>query len=314
MNTFNWLLLRAGDLVLSAWHAVKEAAPFLWSGIDTALNPVLSPLLAVLNPLCTHLGNIVFSILDPLPIWVGLTILPALAGVVMLIGFRYASNQKAIGRAKDDIKANLLALKLYKDDLRVTFGSQLRILWAILRLQRYVLTPVLILALPMLLALAQMGARYQWRPLHPDERTLLRIWSASPDAVAADAHIEPHPGLVVEVGPIAGEHDVVWRVRAGAEGRHVVRITVANDVLEKEVVVGEESQRVSAVRPGRRWTEQLFHPVESVIASPQDVNAIELTFSERESWIYGSDYWIISFFVISMAAALILKPLFRVRF
>jgi len=314
MNTFNWLLLRAGEFTLAAWHAIKSVATSVWSVIDTALNPILSPLLALLNPLCTRAGDVVYSLLDPFPIWVGLTILSALAGVVMLIGFRYASNQKAIGRAKDDIKANLLALKLYKDDLRVTFGSQARILWGILRLQRYVLTPVVLLALPMLLTLAQMGVRHQWRPLRAGERTLLRVWSAHPADVAAAASIETSPGLIVEVGPIAGEGDVVWRVRGGDAGRHVLRIKIGDEMFEKEVVVGGGFQRVGAVRPGSHWTRQLLHPAEPVLESSRDVSGIEVMYPGRESWVYGSDYWIVAFFVISMAAALLLKPIFRVRF
>ena len=85
------------------------------------------------------------------PLHVRESVLSILTGVLALVAFRYASNQDGIGRAKDDIKANLLALKLFKDDLRVTVLSQLRIMWAIARLQRYVLTPVILLTLPMLL-------------------------------------------------------------------------------------------------------------------------------------------------------------------
>lgn len=314
MNTLNWLLLNGAEVVLSAWHALESAAVWAWSVIDAILNPILSPLLSLLNPLCTRLGDAIYAAIAPLPIWLGLTFLSAIAGVVMLIAFRYTSNQKAIGRAKDDIKANLLALKLYKDDLRVTFTSQGRILWAILRLQRHVLTPVLLMALPMLLALAQMGVRYQWRPLRVGERTLLRLWSASPGEVAATAKIEPNSGLIVEVGPIAGEREVVWRVRGGQPGRHTLRFDLGATTLDKEVVVGDAFQRVSALRPGRRWTEQLFHPAEPLLPASANAQAIELLYPSVDSWIHGADYWVVYFFVVSMAAALIFKPLFKVRF
>ena len=43
--------------------------------------------------------------------------------------FKYTSNQRAIKRARDDIKAHLLALKLFKENTRVIFRAQGRILW-----------------------------------------------------------------------------------------------------------------------------------------------------------------------------------------
>ena len=38
-------------------------------------------------------------------------------GLVMVIVFRYTSDQKAIGRAKDRLKANLLAVRLFQDQI-----------------------------------------------------------------------------------------------------------------------------------------------------------------------------------------------------
>ena len=167
VNILNWLLIAGGQLWFWTWENLKAICGVLWGVVDAVLNPVLSPVLSILNPVCVVVGDVIYAAIDLLPIWVGLILLSAGTGVVMLVFFRYTSNQAAIARAKDDIKANLLALKLFKDDLRVTVQSQLRIMWAIARLQRYVLTPVILLTLPMLLGLAQMGIRHQWRPLLP---------------------------------------------------------------------------------------------------------------------------------------------------
>ena len=38
-------------------------------------------------------------------------------GFLMVIVFRYTSDQKAIGRAKDQLKAHLLAVRLFQDQL-----------------------------------------------------------------------------------------------------------------------------------------------------------------------------------------------------
>ena len=314
MDIFNSVVIHGGEAVVWAWELIVAVFGWVFSSLDAILNPVLSPLLALLNPICTAIGDVVYAVLSPFPVWVGLTVISAATGVVMLIAFRHTSNQAAIARIKDEIKANLLALKLYKDELRVTFLSQARLLWAIVRLQRYVLTPVLWMTLPMLLALAQMGVRYQWRPLRPGERTLIKMRFAPGAGKSALASVEPHPGLAMEVGPVPGGDLCVWRIRGGAPGRHLLRFHVGGETLEKELVVGEAFQRVSAVRPSGRWTDQLFHPVERRMPAGSPVRTIEVVYPGVDSWIYGADYWVLYFFVVSMVVGFVFAPVFKVRF
>ncbi len=314
ITCINWLLTNGGSAVLSLWGVIKSFFGGLFAAFDIVLNPVLSPLLSLLNPPCTKAGDVVYALLDALPVWLGLTLISAVVGVVVLVIFRYTSNQPAIGRAKDDIKANLLALKLYKDELRVMFQAQGRLLWAIARLQRYVLTPVIVMALPMLLGLAQMGIRYQWRPLRPGERTLVKVILSPGSANPGEAKLEPNPGAIVEVGPVPGAGDVVWRIRGGEPGRHTLRFDLDGRIVEKQLVVGRRFQRVSAIRPGRNWTTQLLHPVEPMLPVDSPAQSIEILYPSVDSWIYGADYWVLYFFVISMLVALVLRPVFKVRF
>ncbi len=49
-------------------------------------------------------------------------------GLLMVIVFRYTSDQKAIGRAKDKLKAHLLAVRLFQDQLPVVMRAYGRIL------------------------------------------------------------------------------------------------------------------------------------------------------------------------------------------
>jgi len=314
MDFVNSVLIYVAEAVLWVWDLLSTFFGWALGTLDALLNPILSPLLAFLNPICTWLGDIVYAVLNPFPVWVGLTVISAVTGVLMLIAFRRISNQKAIGRVKDDIKANLLALKLYKDELRVTFLSQVRLLWAIARLQRYVLAPVLLMAVPMLPALAQMGIRYQWRPLRSGEQTLIKMHFAPGNGRLVEVSIEPHPGLVVEVGPVPGGDLWVWRVHGGATGRHILQFHVVGETIEKELVVGDEFERVSALRPSARWTDQLFHPVERRLTADSKVRSIEILYPSVDSWVYGADYWVVTFFVVSMVAALLLAPAFKVRF
>ena len=312
MSVINWLLIKGAEAIRELWDRLVEFFAWVWSLLDAVVNPVLSPVLAFLNVISTALGDAVYFVLSKLPPTWGLVVLSVAVGVVMLFGFRYLSNQPAIGRAKDDIKANLLALKLFKDDLRVMFLCQGRILWAILRLQRHVLTPVLWMALPMLLLLAQMGIRYQWRPLLPGEQTLLHlVFEEGREKVAI---LEPPAGVVAEVGPVPGGGELTWRLRGSSPGRHALRFQLDGQAIDKELVVGNGLERLSPLRPSRHWTDQLLYPAEARLPAGLGVAQIKVDYPSRPSLLHGSDYWVLTFFVVSMIAAFALAPVFKVRF
>lgn len=314
VDALNWVLTHGADAVLAVWELMKAVFGFIFHGLDVIVEPVLSPLLALLNPICTSIGDVVYAVLGSLPPWLSLTILSGVAGILALVVFRYTSNQKAIGRALDDIKANLLVLKLYKDELRVTFQAQGRLLWAIARLQRYMLIPFFVMLGPMLLGLAQMGLRHQWRPLEQGEQALITVTCASADAGHPDVFLKSTPAVLVEVGPVPGGGKLVWRVRAGEVGRHHLRFRVGDATIEKEFIVGSGFQRISAARVARDWTAQLFHPAEPMLPKACPLQSIEVAYPGVESWIYGANWWVLYFFVISMLTALMFKPLFKVRF
>ena len=56
-------------------------------------------------------------------IWLSLVV-----GLLMVVLFGYTSDQKAIGIAKDQLKAHLLAVRLYRDQIPVVMGSYGKIL------------------------------------------------------------------------------------------------------------------------------------------------------------------------------------------
>jgi len=313
VSWINRLILRGGDALAWLWDGVATLFAAVFTALDAVLNPVLSPVLGALNPVFTWLGDAIYLPLGLLPPWLGLILLSALAGAAMLPVFKRLSNQAAISRAKDDIEANLLALKLFKDEIGVVLATQGRLLWAILRLQRYVLAPVLVTLPVMLPVLAQMGIRYQWRPLRPGEVALVRA-RLDESREAADVVLQAPEGVAVEAGPVPGGGEIVWRVRAVSSGRHALRFVAGDQTIEKELVTGEAVQRTSAVRPGREWTSQLLHPAERPLAPDAPVHRIEISYPDLDSWVYGTDLWIVTFIVVSLVVALVLRPVFKVRF
>ncbi len=314
MSVLEWILIDGATAVRAAcaWGAATFVA--LWAVIERVIDPLMSPVLSVINPVSTALASVFYGLCGALPPWVSLILLSAIVGVGALAVLRCVSNQRAIGRARDDIQANLLALKLFKDQLRVTFWAQIKLAGAIARLQWYMLWPLVIMLPPVLLLASQMQAHYQWRALEVGEHSVLKLtWldSAPAQEVTVDC---PNGGVEFDAGPVPGAGEVVWRLLAAEPGRHVVRIHRGDHTVEKDIVVGDQRAPVSPLRPTASWTAQLLYPIEPPISADTGIAAVELAYPDRPGRVAGASWWMLTFFVVSMVVALVLRPLFGVRF
>lgn len=323
MDTLGRILILLARGLRAAWEGIVSGGGALLGGADAMLNPILAPIVAALNPIATAAGDAVYAALAWLPPWGSLTVLSVLFGLAALVVFRYTSNQRGIGRVRDRITANLLAISLFRDEIRVTLASQAKILLDLLWLQRYLLPPLLILLLPMLVLLAQIGLRHQWRPLQPGERTLLRVRMASVKAARLPAALEvvsaaspqasdASAGVVIETPGIAGGREIVWRLRAVSPGRHTLRLRVGDSTIDKEIVVGEGFTRVSAERAGGHWWPRLLHPAEPPLPRGE-VTSVAVEYpGPTWPWV-GRDVWVVYVLVVSLAGALLFQPWLRVR-
>ncbi len=112
-----------------------------------------------------------FRLMAPLdPVWQGvLWGMPV--GLVALLIYRFASNQSDITRTKNGIKANLLALRLFRDDLGVVLRTQGQVFRLVGRYLRLGLVPLAILFVPVVLLLIQIEARFalsgRWQSGNP---------------------------------------------------------------------------------------------------------------------------------------------------
>ena len=73
----------------------------------------------------------------------------------MVVVFRYTSDQKAIRIAKDHLKAHLLALRLFQDQIPVVMRSYGRIVLATGRYLRLAFKPLLFVIVPLILLIVQ---------------------------------------------------------------------------------------------------------------------------------------------------------------
>jgi uncharacterized membrane protein (DUF106 family) len=253
------------------------------------------------------------SKLAVLPGWLSNTIISAVTGFLLLLIFKYTSNQRAIGKVRDNIKANMLALRLFKDEIAVTLQSQGRVFYGALQLLFHSIRPMLVMILPVSLLLAQMGLLYQFRPLLPGEEALVTIKAAP--AALNEVQILPNCDIDVTIGPVhvPSKNEIYWQIKPVSKGAHQLVFKVEDQTFEKQVAVGEGFMRVSSVRPGPSWSEILLYPAEKPFNSESPVYSISVNYPDRVSRTSGTDWWIVYFFIVSMLFALLFKPFLKVR-
>ena len=67
---------------------------------------LLAQIVVWINILTNALAGVLLAPVAILPGWLSNTIISAVVGVLLLIIFKYTSNQNAIGKVRDSIKAN----------------------------------------------------------------------------------------------------------------------------------------------------------------------------------------------------------------
>lgn len=245
--------------------------------------------------------------------------LSLLLGALMLVLFKAATDQEALVAARRLVTGRVYEMGLYQDHLGVLARIQRDLLAANLRYLRRSLPALLVMALPLVLFLAQVEARYGRRPLAVGERALVTVQLAPADAALLEGvGLEAPAGVSVETAPVRDRRagTATWRVRAAAPGRHEVRVVLADGrTAAKDVPVGGGAPRLAAVRERESVRRLLLNPAEPPLPADQPVAAVALSLPERRL-AYGPwrVHWLVALGVFSLAGGLALKDLFRVRF
>ena len=287
-----------------------------------------------LNGVLTQITRAVLAPFAGMPSQVALIVISVVAGVLAAVAFRYTSNQKALKRVADDVRANLLAMRLFRDDLRNVFAAQMGLLRASLMRLWYSLPPMVALIVPFVFLLAQLAMWYEFRPIAPGEKAVVDVHIA-PDAWDQYAQLQLDDVDGVElVGPVhsttaeeGGQRSCMlsWDVRPKqAPDNHeplVLRWELNGEVVaEKILTVSAEpdSSRLTYANPMRAGTsfwDQLLYPAEPAFDASSPIQEIKIWYGARENTLCGMAIpWWLTFFIVSIIAALALKPWIKVQF
>lgn len=280
------------------------------------MTEVLTQIVTFLNIIGNFIGRILSIPITNLTGWQSNTVISAVMGVIFLLIYKYTSNQAAIGKVKDNIKAQMLAMKLFKDSISVTLQAQRKVFKNALLLLFYSIRPMAVMIVPVLFILAQMALWYQAKPLSVGQESVITIQlNNSPDSSILDVSLQPSDAFTVLTGPVKvlSKSEVIYKIKADQNGLHKIVFTAGNETVEKELAVGDSFMPVSAKRPGQQWTQILSNPSEKPFSNDSVVKSISIQYPDRISYTSGKTWWVVYFFGCSMIAAFIVKPFLNVK-
>jgi len=238
-----------------------------------------------------------------------------LIGFVMVVVFRYTSDQKAIHVAKDHLKAHLLALRLFQDQISVVIRSYGRIILATGRYLRLAFLPLLFLIVPLTFLMVQLDRYLGLAPLEAGHPFLVSARAA--DAAALDEASLQLPDGLTTTAPavhIPAENEIVWRVVPARDGDYAISVQAADQTFSKRVVVGSGLPRLSPVRLRGQFWERLFYSAESALPDNNQIEAITVQYPARGIAFAGFEWnWIWLFFVLSLAAGFVFKSILGIE-
>ncbi len=233
--------------------------------------------------------------------------------VLMLLVFRYFSNQVAIRRAKDQLGAHLLEVRLFQDQLGVVARAYARLLGATGMYLLYSLKPLAVMLLPLILLLAQMELRLG-RDARPATPVLVKA-SFAQDVSVETAELKVPEGIAITAPAvrIPEDQEVDWRIEARQPGEYNLEITVGASRESKLFTVPAGFRRVSPLRTSSVLDLLLYPGEPSLPVGP--VKSIEIGYARRDVLLFGYGmHWLIPFFALSLVLGYALKGVMGVEF
>jgi hypothetical protein len=249
---------------------------------------------------------------------VAIALVSVLAGIGMLWVFARCSNQAAIRKSKNRIRAHLYELRLFSDEPSIVFRAQGRLLVENFRLMWHVLPPVLVLAVPMIVAFVYLDAVFGRAPLRIGEQAIVTVQLKNSLTEATPPPLLEVPSGVAVSSPavrILRTNEVSWRILPTAQVCDGIRVVTPEGPLVKHIQAGSGGllRYLSEIRSSS-ITDLLVHAGELPFSNAS-VKAIVISYPPATVHWLGIDvHWAVWFFVFSIVAALLLKNRMGVAF
>jgi len=247
--------------------------------------------------------------------WVGLTVIALLTAIGVLFVVKHTSSQSRIALVKREIVAGLFEMRLFAGDPRAVLRAQGGILINNLKYLRLSLVPMLWLAVPLVLLVAQLQPFFGYVGLEPGRPAIVKM-RVSSDA-RPEATLEAPDGIRVDGPPvwIPSAREMAWRITPARDGAYALTVHFGPHDITKDVRVSTSVARYSPVRAAAGFFNRLWHPVEAPLPEDVAVDAIEIVYAPREFNAIGWPLpWSVAFLLLTMGWAFLLRKPVGVTF
>ena len=274
-----------------------------------------------MNRVATWAFDAAFALLGVMPPLVSLVLVSLATAVAMLFVVARTSDQPRMAATKRAMHAGLFEIRLFNDDLAAMLRAVGELLRQNARYLRLSLVPLLWMAIPLVIIIAQLQAFYGYAGLAPGETVLLKAevmrpaGAAAPGGAMAAPVLEAPPEIRVETGAVqlAGSNEVLWRIVPLSTGDFTVTLRTGEHSSTKTVHVSDAVARRSPLRVAHGLVNLLLYPSEPPLEASGPVSAISLAYREAGMDMPGFRvHWLIVFMVVSMAGAFALAKRFGV--
>ena len=273
--------------------------------------------LAAFNSLFGKLFEFLFLPFRNLSPWYGMIFISLLTALFMLFIFRYTSNQTGIKRVKDKIKAHLLELRLYKENMGTTLRAQGKIFRCNIKYIGYSAKPMLVMIIPLVLILAQLNLWFGYDSLAQGERTIVKVkLEDNLNPMDTEAILDSAAAIAVETPPlrIEEEKEICWRIRAKGEGKHALPFTMNGEPFSKTIVISPSPLAKISPLKASRILDGFLYPGESPLPKNLPVKAVEVIYPAKRLNLFGLKlHWLVAYFALSIIFAFALKRPFKVE-
>lgn len=251
---------------------------------------------------------------------VGLTVISILTGIVMVLIYRFTSNQEAIRKVKNQIKIHFMEIRVYKEDMTQTLIAQKKILTNNFKYMALSLKPGLLLIFLIIFILAPLNVRYGYLPLKLGDSFIVTV-KTIPGKSPVDLNItlDAPDAVEVETPPLrlVEEREINWRLKAKKAGEHVLQFLLPTDArIGKEIVIDQNG--LAKIAPEMRQEgilAALYNPIEVPLPKNGLLEEVKINYPPRYFDMLGgwTTDWLVIFILISLGSGFLVKNLLKIE-
>jgi len=246
----------------------------------------------------------------------GILFLSIIMSFIVLWIYKWVSSPGAIKATKNKIKANILAIRLYKDLGKVIIGSFFKSLFYTLKYFILNFGPVLIIIPILFPAFVQMDIRYGLQPFKVGDDLAVKASFAS-DIAGLDVELLENEHYKLKMNPVFIKvlKEINWKLEVLKAGTTKIKIKVGDKILEKQLIIGESRAAISNKKMRQSSWAHFIYPAEKLLPGEGKVADIYIQYPGHSVSFAGiSTHWLIFNLILVVIIVLAFKNRFGVEF